>query len=251
MAQTKMQKHGPHVSFVSDEGKEYLMQSNYSKYIVECRMKQIRGSTCGITSIGILLNAVIISSNDSDDDDDDGKGSHDNILYTESTLISTLSNYCDNIPPMDKLLRYGVTLDQLGCLIKNIGSTYVEIFHCNQLDPKTRIRMIKYFRSLIKNCFASKECINFGIICNFRVSILNHLENGPKWGHFSPIGGYHEKTDKILLLDTKNDSIWCDVESMWNAMNTKDSCGKYRGFILVIGLPNLKMQFSTNNIYYN
>ncbi len=34
-------------------------------------------------------------------------------------------------------------------------------------------------------------------------------------GHFTPIGGYHEKTDKVLLFDTarfKYPPHWVDIE---------------------------------------
>ena len=229
----EMSKHG-HVSFKSNLGQKYLLQSNYIKHIVQCRMKQIKGSTCGITSIGILLNAKIASSTNNNSDNDDS--SQD--LYSEATLISTLGKYCHNMPSMNKLLRIGITLNQLGNMIKNIGSTYVEIFHCCNTNEK----MINKFRTLIKHVFTMKYGLDVGIICNFRVATL-HNKDGPRWGHFSPIGGYHEETDQILLLDTKNEELWVDVDSMWNAMNTKDSCGKYRGFIFVMGVPLLKMQY--------
>eukprot|EP01084_Bolivina_argentea_P078991 143351_1 len=231
-----------HTFLSSSTGKIYLSESISSNSIMNNYMKQVRGSTCGITSIGILMNAKITSlMTNTNENKKDNYKEQTCELFDESRLISTFRKYCYNIPPMNKLLRQGITLNQIGCLLKNIGCKYVQTYHCENVDS----RMINNFRYLIKKTFSNcnkntyyQTGMDMGIICNFRVCSL--YNNGSTWGHFSPIAGYHEQTDKILLLDTKRNPIWVDVNLMCSAMNTKD-CGIYRGYILVIGLPTLKV----------
>ena len=57
-------------------------------------------------------------------------------------------------------------------------------------------------------------------------------------GHFSPLGIYNIKENKILVFDVaryKNYNIhWLDAEDVYNGMNTIDSTSKKsRGFIVI------------------
>ena len=54
-------------------------------------------------------------------------------------------------------------------------------------------------------------------------------------GHFSPLGGYHELEDMVLILDTarfKYPPHWVPLAQLYQAMASVDAVtGKARGFI--------------------
>ena len=56
-------------------------------------------------------------------------------------------------------------------------------------------------------------------------------------GHFSPLGGYHAATDKVLILDVarfKYPPHWVSLSTLVAAMRTMDdTSGEYRGYFLV------------------
>lgn len=56
-------------------------------------------------------------------------------------------------------------------------------------------------------------------------------------GHYSPIGGYHPKSDNILILDVaryKYPSYWCNTDLLWDSLNMIDKVtGHSRGYFLV------------------
>jgi len=56
-------------------------------------------------------------------------------------------------------------------------------------------------------------------------------------GHFSPIAGYHEKTDQVLVLDTarfKYPAHWMPVPLLFDAMVEQDADSQLsRGWLLL------------------
>lgn len=54
-------------------------------------------------------------------------------------------------------------------------------------------------------------------------------------GHFTPIGGYHSPSDRVLLFDTaryKYPPHWVEIPKLYDSINTIDSeNGKLRGVI--------------------
>jgi len=56
-------------------------------------------------------------------------------------------------------------------------------------------------------------------------------------GHFTPIGGFHQPSDKVLLFDTarfKYPPHWIDISLLYQALCTQDSETKrIRGLIAV------------------
>lgn len=62
-------------------------------------------------------------------------------------------------------------------------------------------------------------------------------------GHFSPIGGFHEKKDMVLILDTarfKYPPHWVPLAQLHQAMAAVDpTTGKARGFIKLAASPKL------------
>lgn len=56
-------------------------------------------------------------------------------------------------------------------------------------------------------------------------------------GHFSPVGGYHSPSDKVLILDVarfKYPPHWVDLETLFRAMQSIDAeTNKPRGYMLM------------------
>ena len=88
------------------------------------------------------------------------------------------------------------------------------------------------FRELVLRTSRSAEKHSF-VICNFSRQELCQTGDG----HFSPIGGYHEATDSVLILDVarfKYPPYWVSIESLWSAMLVLDGkTGSPRGYFLV------------------
>ncbi|MCB2082114.1 MAG: hypothetical protein KDD76_05705, partial [Rickettsiales bacterium] len=59
-------------------------------------------------------------------------------------------------------------------------------------------------------------------------------------GHFSVVGAYDEVSDSVLLLDVAGHKLpwyWVTLPHLYHAMNTQDSSGSKRGFLLVSDKP--------------
>jgi hypothetical protein len=60
-------------------------------------------------------------------------------------------------------------------------------------------------------------------------------------GHFCPVGAYHEKTNKFLILEVgifEYPVYWVDAELLWKAMSTRDDVSKKnRGFVVITAQP--------------
>lgn len=56
-------------------------------------------------------------------------------------------------------------------------------------------------------------------------------------GHFACLGGYHPKTEKVLLMDTaryKYPPFWVDIQDLYESVRSLDKdSGKMRGFLVL------------------
>ena len=56
-------------------------------------------------------------------------------------------------------------------------------------------------------------------------------------GHFTPIGGFHQQSQRVLVFDTarfKYPPHWIDLDFLYKALCTKDSeSSLWRGFLVV------------------
>lgn len=98
--------------------------------------------------------------------------------------------------------------------------------HANELN---RSSFIADFRNAVRRVSASsqRECL---VVCYTR-EVLG--QSGA--GHFSPIGGYHEETDSVLIMDVarfKYPPHWVPLTDLADAMLKMDPrTGKSRGFL--------------------
>jgi glutathione gamma-glutamylcysteinyltransferase len=112
----------------------------------------------------------------------------------------------DCCTPIEEIEVKGITLPKLACLARCNGAlvmifplTYPQlIFSQTKLHHATEIP-IDEFRDLIKN--SCRQDLNSGNGSVVIVSYARKILNQTGTGHFSPVGGYHETKDLVLILD--------------------------------------------------
>jgi glutathione gamma-glutamylcysteinyltransferase len=98
------------------------------------------------------------------------------------------------------------------------GETFV-----NYYDPEL-------FRTMVKACCRVESLYS---IVNFGRKELNQTGSG----HFACLGGYHPKSDKVLLMDTarfKYPPFWVQMDELYDSLQSLDKdSGKMRGFLVL------------------
>ena len=129
--------------------------------------------------------------------------------------------------------RGGVTLDELHQLATALGlraQIYIPATDRGLPNGSRLMASADKFRELAKATFLKESQ---RIIVNFFVLAL---KQPIPFGHISPLGGYLEEDDSLLLLDTcrKTPVGWVKVSDLYNAMCTVDeTCDRMRGCLTV------------------
>lgn len=117
----------------------------------------------------------------------------------------------------------GVPLDQLGQMLNTFDKVVAIVYHASDKD-------ISQSRKLISEAMSNPKK---RIIINYFRKDLGQKGTG----HFSPLGAYDEKSDRVLILDTasyKYPPVWATMADLHKSMNTIDDDVKAsRGFIVV------------------
>jgi glutathione gamma-glutamylcysteinyltransferase len=91
---------------------------------------------------------------------------------------------------------------------------------------------IKHFRDLVKQSCSQTNAKEF-IICNFSRKVLSQTGDG----HFSPLAGYNERHDMVLILDVarfKYPPFWVNVNILYDAMCEVDNgTSLSRGYFVI------------------
>eukprot|EP00493_Phyllostaurus_siculus_P022399 UN22731 len=86
------------------------------------------------------------------------------------------------------------------------------------------------FRKDVKQALSTALSV---VICNYTRKGLNQIGGG----HWSPIGGFSEEKDMVLILDVakfKYGSHWVPLKDMYNAMKTVDTdANRARGWMVL------------------
>jgi len=139
---------------------------------------------------------------------------------------------------MDVIKTRGLTLDEFACTAVCNGASIVKhrVMDCgeNHLDWENAEKL---FRKTVKEvCIQTEK----KLVVAYDRSVL--LQTGS--GHFSPIGGYHEGTDKVLILDVarfKYPPHWVPLKLLVKSMSSIDSdTGLSRGYV-VLNKSNMHM----------
>lgn len=211
------------IAFSSERGKQLFTDALPTGYM-NCYFTlasqfrtQDEPSYCGLSSLVMVLNALAV------DPGHVWKGVFR--WYHEDML-----DCCTSI---DEVKKNGISNDNLLCLAL-----------CNQLHGEfkrvTDKASIADFREELK--FSTKR-EDRAIIISYGRQVLGQTGTG----HYSPVGGYNELEDMVLIMDVarfKYPPYWVPVSKLWDAMNTVESdTGSPRGYMVLwradsITMPN-------------
>lgn len=237
------------IAWNCDEGKQRLLESKYNFAffsLAHTYQSQISPFHAGIACMTNVLNAlrldrgVVPDSKERsfklfDRDTGEIRENHFNI-YSQKTLLDSETDQIkkrqDIIPEIKDEVAYvdfdvfnpGLSIVQ----VKQILELYkckVELSYAND----DTARGIATLTEQLKECLITKERI---IIANFNGGKLGMLPGG----HYGTIGGYHAKSNSVLVLDVaahETPWFWVPVEELYNAMNSDAREGRRRGYIII------------------
>lgn len=201
------------VAFGSGQGRalfqEALVEGTMEGYfkLAQQFQTQAEPSYCGLGSLVCALNALQI------DPARTWKGPWR--WFSEEMLTCCKS--------LQEIEQSGLTLDEVACLASCSGAT-VRAYQ----PPHASIDK---FREHVRA--ASTEGEGPVLIVNYSRRSVGQTGDG----HFSPIGGYHAASDRILVLDTarfKYPPHWLSLELMFQAMRDLDSAThRSRGWLML------------------
>jgi len=162
-------------------------------------------SYCGPSSLALVLNALNV------DPKKIWKGAWR--WYSDDML-----QCCS---PKEQMQKNGITFDQFACLAK---------CHCNVVVKRAANVTYEEFLNDLKKITAASDQ---HMVISFSRKTLGQTGDG----HFSPIGGFHPKSNMALVLDTarfKYPSYWCSAEVLYESLMPIDKeTGHSRGYFLL------------------
>ncbi|XP_002976553.2 glutathione gamma-glutamylcysteinyltransferase 2 isoform X3 [Selaginella moellendorffii] len=202
----------PGIDFTCREGKEIFREAledgtmeGFFKLIAHFQT-QAEPAFCGLASLSMVLNSLSI---------DPGRKWKGPWRWFDESML-------DCCEPLEKVKTDGISFAKVTCLGECSGAR-VEAVRASESS-------LEDFRSVVKKCCSSED---EHLIASYNRQLLKQTGTG----HFSPIGGYHERRDMALILDVarfKYPPHWVPLNVLWDAVNTVDvSTGKSRGFMVV------------------
>ena len=136
----------------------------------------------------------------------------------------------DCCKPLDEIRRSGVSLDEVACLARCAGAS-VALHRPGAASPSGDGAGVQQFRAhVIESATRDDAPV---LIVNYSRRTLKQTGDG----HFSPLGGYHAASDRVLVLDTarfKYPPHWVPVDVLFAAMQAEDAAtGQPRGWLRV------------------
>ena len=161
---------------------------------------------CGLGSLVMVLNALGV---------DPGRVWRGPWRWFSEELL-------DCCTPLTKVQSVGLTIDEVACLAR-----------CNGADVELgspELRSLDEFRARVEAATRSPERM---LIASYCRSALGQTGAG----HYSPIGGYHAESDRLLLLDVarfKYPPHWVPVSLLYGAMHDRDpATERPRGWLVL------------------
>lgn len=170
-------------------------------------------SFCGVASIVMVLNALGVPAPST-------PAYEPYHVYTQDNVLSERT---EAVLPQAMIARQGMTLDQLGGLLRAFDIR-ADIHHAG--DTK-----LEEFRVLAARTLSAKDQY---VVVNY----LRRVVGQERGGHISPVAAYDATTDRFLILDVaryKYPPVWVTATDLFAAMNTPDADneGRTRGFVIV------------------
>lgn len=134
--------------------------------------------------------------------------------------------------PLDVVQEKGISLDTFACLARCNGAA-ATVSRAVPLDapPDTYAAGLSAFRAALRAAVRNRA--GAFLVASYSRKSLGQTGDG----HFSPLAGYHEGTDQVLVLDVarfKYPPHWIQVETLYQAMQKADpDTGRPRGYTMV------------------
>jgi len=198
-------------------------------YLAEQFQTQAEPSYCGLATLAMVLNALRVDPMRS------WKGAWR--WFTEENLG------CGCITA--KSVERGMAMEVLASLAQCNGAA-CDVSRAPNAQPDSQ--EAKEFADVLRE--SVRETCSSGerefLIASYSRSFLGQSGDG----HFSPIGGYHEESDSVLIMDVarfKYPPHWAPLKDLAAAMVLPDSeTGKPRGFIRLRPHPKSKTEVTSS-----
>ncbi|KAM0746898.1 Phytochelatin-domain-containing protein [Meredithblackwellia eburnea MCA 4105] len=218
-------------AYASPQGKQLfktaLLEGNLEGYfpLSSQYITQNEPAYCGLGTLCMILNAL--------DVDPRRKWKGPWRWYEQEML--------DCCRPLTAVASVGITLNEFACLARCNGLSATVVSPSPSSPEEQETKAIEKFRSDVKH--AAK---GLGTVIALSYSRKTLGQTGD--GHFSPIGGYCEEQDMVLVLDVarfKYPAYWIPLKLAWESMKPIDKAtGQPRSGILVPFLSFLWMSRS-------
>jgi hypothetical protein len=212
----------PSISFSSTEGREIFKKALQQGYLnayfrlSETFTTQAHPSFCSLGSLSMALNALLV---------DPGRVWQGVWRWFDESML-------DCCQPLDVTRLKGLTLATLACLA-HCNAAHVTLHYGPSVSEEE-------FRRDIKTVTGVGPEDSTGVSPEFTVMIVSYTRKGLRQsgsGHFSPIGGYEEESDRVLIMDVarfKYPPHWVPLKDLYQSMQDIDpESGKPRGYILL------------------
>jgi glutathione gamma-glutamylcysteinyltransferase len=199
------------VPFASDEGRtlfrEALAEGHMEGFfaLAEQFHTQADPAFCGLASLVVVLNALGV---------DPGRLWKGPWRWFSEELL-------DCCAPLERVRERGLAIDEVACLAR-----------CNGADARVERHAAGLERLRDDVRAASRSALEPILVASYARSALGQTGSG----HFSPIGGFHEARDLVLVLDVarfKYPPHWVPLDRLYDAMKDLDpDTGSPRGWIM-------------------
>src|SRR6185437_4183325 len=204
------------VGLNSDAGAHMLLEAPARQSYWDLSIQFVTQKTqsfCGVASTVMVLNALGVPAPST-------PAYEPYHVYTQDNLLDART---ESVLPEAVIARQGMTLDQLGALLRVFG-VRAEVHHAADLD-------LARFRAIAEQALAAKD----------KYVIVNYLRRAmgqERGGHISPLAAYDAAADRFLILDVaryKYPPVWVTAADLFAAMNTPDADNenRTRGFVVI------------------
>ncbi|GAA5906077.1 phytochelatin synthase family protein [Sporobolomyces salmoneus] len=212
------------IAFNSPPGRQIFAQAlsegNLDSYFLLSQhfLTQNEPAYCALGTLAMILNALEM------DPQRVWKGSWR--FYDQDML--------DCCRPLSDIAQVGLTLAEFACLANCNGLRARVQSPPVGMTEESRKKAIEQFRRDLVKASRGKEVMAL----SYSRKVLGQTGTG----HFSPIGGYSEKDDKVLILDVarfKYPSYWVSTELAYDSMvPIDDATGQPRGYVMFDVAPS-------------
>jgi len=203
------------ISLLSKQGQKLLESADFREGFWALCMSFLTQETqtyCGVASSVMVMNALPILK----------PITAPYAPHSYFTQDNYFSKAVQEFVHPKKVRESGMTLDQL--------TQALLLWNCHAKATHAAAANLDEFREELRNGFSTAD----------RYMIVNVSRAGlgqEGGGHFSPIGAYDSKTDRVLFMDVsryKYPPFWFELEVMFDAMNTEDTSSRLtRGWCMV------------------